>query len=682
RPLSDIREMTEPSLIDTANTKPISGHSQIQNDRNSRHRSNSRTRSVSRKSSLRRRLSGKTTRATSPGNKVDGEARGRRSPVLSPGSQRSRASVYNIPVGAIPTRSVSQDRHSPPLRKQNLVLNLPPPRGFGYSIPNRGQSNSPVRHIAERLDPIASNGLRRAPSRTFIRTVQPNDILDYPTHRHPRVSAELHLSAGLFVGGGSMEGHVRLVIDDIDRLRHKRALALARISVDLLGIEELSESKRSIFLNLATELVDSENPPPHGMVESLKQISPIDPFWLMTPSSCVLPFLLSLPLDVGPPPFQSKHAKIRYSLSVTLLIREAGRQYLVRTSQDVAVLSVYDPEKALMSLPSPLTASDEWIKQRDSSQETIRLTAGLHRQVWVSGTCIFIDIHIANHSRKSVKKLELQLERDILTYKHAAASTLQKSASQARIFDSNERSIITRQVTKSGTNGWSGVSPHSNDIRTCDLDLPRGHATVKCGKYFEVRYFINIIASSSRTKLVTVQLPIVLIHMNSLDVVPNSVAQVAAAIEEKRGGERPFRSYSRHSGTGSPRVSKKTSRSVQGRAFAAPRIQSLDRARSVADDLRQIGQIIQHSPRRYQQIRHVRHDSEYKYHTPPSNRKGRVLEDEAASLIKRQLRHVRSNETNKTNKTGVASMLNRRGTASALGFREAEVEEDMKLAGL
>lgn len=71
-----------------------------------------------------------------------------------------------------------------------------------------------------------------------------------------------------------------------------------------------------------------------------------------------------------------------------------------------------------MSLPSPLTASDERIIPRGTSVEVIKLTAGLHRQVWVSGTSIFTDIHIVNNSRKNIRKLELQLERDILFYKH------------------------------------------------------------------------------------------------------------------------------------------------------------------------------------------------------------------------------------------------------------------------
>jgi hypothetical protein len=71
-----------------------------------------------------------------------------------------------------------------------------------------------------------------------------------------------------------------------------------------------------------------------------------------------------------------------------------------------------------MSLPSPLTASDEWIKPHDTTIDVVRVTAGLHRQVWVSGTSIYVDVHIVNNSRKTIRKIELQLERDILCYKH------------------------------------------------------------------------------------------------------------------------------------------------------------------------------------------------------------------------------------------------------------------------
>lgn len=370
-----------------------------------------------------------------------------------------------------------------------------------------------------------------------------------------------------------------------------------------------------------------------------------------------------------------------------------------------------------MSLPSPLTASDEYLRHRDHGIESIKVTAGLHRQVWVSGTSIFVDVSVINKSKKTVKRIELQLERDILCYKHVAASTLEKSASQARIFDSNDRAILNKSTMKQGTCGWSGVAAYSTDTRTCDLELPRGHATVKCGKYFEVRYFLNIVVSTSHSKSITVQLPIVLIHMNSLDVVPNSVAQVAAAIEEKRAKVHhkrhqskrsavsmhpPEPAYLRSSGTptGLARRSSSAaagSTNVQGRAFAAPRKQSLDRIRQEADDLQEIGKVLEQSPRKYfysprRRVIAAQHQPTpsgsdvYKYHTPPSNRKGRVLSDdsgEEVANIRDRLRRMRSTETNRSatslrhhrrgESTGMRRNKSTQSKSSAVGFRELEV---------
>ncbi|KAL5113914.1 hypothetical protein ACEQ8H_008197 [Pleosporales sp. CAS-2024a] len=696
RPLSDIRELTEPSLADPQPRKPLATRPS---------RSASRPDLSHRPSVASRRRPSLDTRhgenrepdrkASLESNGITCRHRGRSSrtpsPPPSPADNNSISSIYSIPPGSVPPRSSSRTRArstsepQPPLRQlpqrapksiatDTLPIELRPgPLSTARTIPRRGQSQSPVRHVAARLDPVSHDTSRHVPSRTFVREPVSKELLEFPSHRHPRIELGLDLLAGIFVGGGSIEGTVQINIDDAERIRHRRTLDIARISIDLLGLEEMSGNKRCLFLNLATELIDETHPPPVNMVDTQTPISPHEILWHLMPSVTNLAFNISLPLNVGPPPFHSKNARIRYVLCASLLIRDQGRQYIVRTSEDVIVLSVYDPEKALMSLPSPLTASDEWIKPRETTLEAVRVTAGLHRQVWVSGTSIYVDVHVANNSRKTIKKIELQLERDILCYKHAAASTMEKSASQARIFDSNERSTLSRTTIRQGTAGWHGVPAHQTHMRTCDLELPRGLATVKCGKYFEVRYFLNVIVSSAHTKLVVVQLPIVLIHMNSLDVVPNSVAQVAMAIEEKRSANGHNREAS------SLRIKQHASQSVQGRAFAAPRMQSLDRMRTRTEDIQELGHVLDQSPRKYS-LRRMHWD----YHTPPSNRKGRILGDGEAAHLKDQLRRVRSNATvsSKTYLHRDSSARSKRGTTSALGFREAEVREDLELAGL
>ncbi|TKA39839.1 hypothetical protein B0A55_13559, partial [Friedmanniomyces simplex] len=130
--------------------------------------------------------------------------------------------------------------------------------------------------------------------------------------------------------------------------------------------------------------------------------------------------------------------------------------------------------------------------------------------------------------------------------------------------------------------------------------------------YFEVRYFLTVTTSLSNAKPVSVQLPIILVHMNSLDVVPNSIAQVAAAIEEKRAEQhRHHRHRSseskrckpgplRQRSVSSPARSKDIRRQrsyTQGRAFAAPRQQSLDRQRAEQADLDLLRQALDASPR-------------------------------------------------------------------------------------
>lgn len=360
RPLSDIREITEPSLVDTIPRKLLSDIFQ---------RNTSRP-ELSRKPSFNSRhepsIEIYRNENREPVRKVSIDYRGRVSRTPSPASpadNNSISSIYSIHPASVPLRSSSHNRTRsasrtrPPLQtrpSQNLpagtnihpIPSLPQPtvpvRGGRHTIPRRGQSQSPLRYVAARFDPVCHDTSRRVPSRTFIREPVSKELLEYPSHRHPRIDLGLDLSAGVFVGGGSIEGTVQIRVDEAERIRHRRTLDIARISIDLLGLEEMSGNRRCVFLNLATELIDEHNPPPHNMVDKQEPINSEELFWHLMPSFTNLAFNLSLPLNVGPPPFQSKHARIRYVLCISLLIRDHGKQYIVRTSEDVTVLSVYD----------------------------------------------------------------------------------------------------------------------------------------------------------------------------------------------------------------------------------------------------------------------------------------------------------------------------------------------------
>jgi hypothetical protein len=110
--------------------------------------------------------------------------------------------------------------------------------------------------------------------------------------------------------------------------------------------------------------------------------------------------------------------------------------------------------------------------------------------------------------------------------------------------------------------------------------------------------------------------------------------------------------------------------------------------RSQAKEIEQIGDILDQTPRK---CGTQRLENTFEYHTPPSNRKGRVLATEEISHLQQELRHVRSMELAKdapdSGKSCRRQRLSRKNSfikrgESALGFREAEVKDDIELAGL
>lgn len=627
RPLSDIREITEPSLIDMVNYAKRQAE---QAPAVTHQRKTSRSNSVKRGDSLHRNRSVRSVEPTSRKGQIRTIATEDGSLSYS-SSPPEASSCYAIPHSSVPRRSSSQAHAS----RTNLAHSRKPSvrsiRTDGihahhsghpvshskFVVTNHGPSRSPVKDASRRLNPVSSDVARKMPSKTFIRSPVPTDILEFPVYRHPRVKLELFTSAPLFVGGGSVEGHIKITIDDNEWMKHRRSLGMAAITVDLVGFEEVADHRRATFLALGTDLLDANHPPPATMVEPNNPLSPNQRFWTLKPSISALPFMLSLPLDTGPPPFQSKKANIRFLLCATATVRDAGKHYRVRVSHDINVVPTYDPERALASLPSPLVACDMLSLQRWGTIETLKLTAGLYRQVWVSGSSIFVDMHVSNKTYKPVKRVELALERAVLCYKHAAAATMEKATGQARISESSDRLILAKSIQKQDCEGWNGTKAYTSDARTCELQVPRGHATVKCGKYFEVRYFLNVTASLSNSKLVSVQLPIILIHMNSLDVLPNSVAQVAAAIEEKRLCQRrrapaleSNRKHVRQRSNSSPARMTDIDRRpsyTQGRAFAAPRQHSLDRQRAEQAQMDDLQHTIDNSPRKNLPRTHQQH---------------------------------------------------------------------------
>jgi hypothetical protein len=58
--------------------------------------------------------------------------------------------------------------------------------------------------------------------------------------------------------------------------------------------------------------------------------------------------------------------------------------------------------------------------------------------------------------------------------------------------------------------------------------------TIGTGRVFKVRYCLDVIVTVHAFRTVAVTLPVAIIHVNSIDILPNSLAQAAASIKAKR----------------------------------------------------------------------------------------------------------------------------------------------------
>ena len=94
---------------------------------------------------------------------------------------------------------------------------------------------------------------------------------------------------------------------------------------------------------------------------------------------------------------------------------------------------------------------------------------------------IWVDVHISNASQRTVKKIEVQLEKVTLFYDHSGASALAEDAVPLRLPDRKENETVSRWVLKKSKHGWKGVAQKSSELRTVEVDVPRGLVTVHTG---------------------------------------------------------------------------------------------------------------------------------------------------------------------------------------------------------
>jgi hypothetical protein len=51
------------------------------------------------------------------------------------------------------------------------------------------------------------------------------------------------------------------------------------------------------------------------------------------------------------------------------------------------------------------------------------------------------------------------------------------------------------------------------DVVTCEIEIPRNQLSVKMGRYFEVKYLVDVAICTLGSRSVKVQLPLTIVHM-------------------------------------------------------------------------------------------------------------------------------------------------------------------------
>lgn len=67
---------------------------------------------------------------------------------------------------------------------------------------------------------------------------------------------------------------------------------------------------------------------------------------------------------------------------------------------------------------------------------------------------MFVDLHISNTSRKTIKRTAPQLEKAIFCFDHAATSTTTEAANHLRYQNRTEKEIVQDVVTRKARHSW------------------------------------------------------------------------------------------------------------------------------------------------------------------------------------------------------------------------------------
>lgn len=371
-----------------------------------------------------------------------------------------------------------------------------------------------------------------------------------------RVEVDLVLESDLVVEGGTLQGRMQIRVRKGSE--KEGGVFLAQPKIRVVGFEELlADDTRYIFYHHAS-VIDgdrSNNGPsePYYLHGSPTLSSPetaqfsalacfsggpdAEGYAEGKVGSHSIPFSLELPVSKGVKgSYRGKNAVVRYIVigSVKLKSASGANRSIAHFYRHVDLFPYLNPAVVLSSAPKPIQATSSKSLFLGGSGK-VHLMASLHRNTWVAGQRVYINVGVQNDTSKKINGMTLSLIRTVTLYKPRPELNVDGMASRRDLdpdacSTSTTRKKIAEEELEMGQKGsrgvvtargwWTGVEAGERVESTHYMQIPADALSISRGRHVEVVYSIKVSIGSSLSSDVSVELPIRVINFVSLDPPP------------------------------------------------------------------------------------------------------------------------------------------------------------------
>ncbi|WFD31370.1 hypothetical protein MSPP1_002405 [Malassezia sp. CBS 17886] len=368
--------------------------------------------------------------------------------------------------------------------------------------------------------------------------VKPPSTPSLPRERDTRVGIEVFLNSSLAVEGGSLQGCVQLRLPD--HADPATAMLLAQPRVRLVGYESLpGDDVRHVFYHHASVIdgdrsVDGPSEPyvlhgspahPEGpgtvtpLLPCYASLPDADGFYLGKRDTHILPFTLQLSMGRGAKgSYRSDRAEVGYIVIASVRVRPFSTQQIgvAHCFQRVELYPYLNPTAVLASAARPLVAQ---ALAQDAHGAPVQLAAALHRECWIAGQRVYLEMNVVNRTAAPVTLLRVALVRTESLHR-----VRDRDASPADVSGADEtvaeETLHAAPAPLSGET-WPGVCAGSSVHFSHSLLVPATALSISRSRHVDVQYALHVSVGLDGAPLARVQLPVRIMHFISLDPPPH-----------------------------------------------------------------------------------------------------------------------------------------------------------------